>query len=115
MKENRKSERLPLTALAEVELPNGKSVPTYVSNISREGLGIYFREPLEAGTDLNIKLFYWASTGQMKSSQVDGRVKWSKTGFFALGVALNKLNPKEHDDLLEWLEQAEDREGRRMN
>jgi hypothetical protein len=115
MKENRKSERFPLTALAEVELPNGKSVPTYISNISRGGLGIYFREPLKAGTDLNIKLFYWASSGQMKSSKVDGRVKWSKPGFFALGIALNELNTKEHDDLLEWIDQAEGHEGRRLN
>jgi hypothetical protein len=115
MKENRKSERFPLTALAEVELPNGKNVPTYVSNISREGLGIYFREPLKEGTDLNIKLFYWAPTGQMKASKVEGRVRWSKTGFFALGISLNELNRQEHQDLLDWIDQAEEQEGRRVN
>ena len=107
MDEHRKSKRLALTALAEVTLPNGKNVPTYVSNISREGLGIYFKEPLKAGTDLNIKLFYRNNSGHMKFNMVKGQVKWAFNGFYALGIGLDKLNAKDHGELLDLIDQAE--------
>ena len=115
MSENRKSRRYALTALAEVTLPSGKTVPTYVSNISREGLGIYFRQPLDSGTNLGIKLFYRDMGGQMKSKAIDGEVKWAFNGFYALGVSLKGINDKENADLAEFIDSVEEREGQNPN
>jgi hypothetical protein len=107
MDNKRRSARIAITALAEATLPDGRNLSTYVANISREGLGIYFKGPLETGTEITITLTYHDETGKKKSKTVDGQVKWAYNGFHAVGVALKGLNEKEHGDLLKYIELVE--------
>ena len=103
MAEMRRSPRIPITALVEASLPDGRTITTYVANLSREGIGIYFNEPLAEGTEVSIKLSYCDKSGQKKSKNIGGRVKWAYNGFCAAGLALQGLNEKEHGDLLEYI------------
>ena len=107
MANKRKSARVAITALAEATLPDGRNLSTYVANISRDGMGIYFKGPLDSGTEISITLTYHDETGRKKTQRVDGQVKWAYNGFHAVGVAFKGLNEKEHGDLLNYIEMVE--------
>lgn len=109
MAEKRRSPRIAITALAEVTLPDGHRLSSYVANMSREGLGVYFQKPLEAGTELTVQLTYRDSNGKLRTEEVGGQVKWAYNGFYAIGIALKGLNEKEHGDLLRYIESVEER------
>ena len=101
MVDKRRSGRVAITALAETNLPDGRTLLAYVANMNREGVSIYFREHLEAGTEISITLSYDDESGKRESTKVGGQVKWSYNGFFAVGIAFKGLNEKEHGDLLQ--------------
>jgi PilZ domain len=109
MANQRKSERIAITAMAEVTLPDGRNLSTYVANVSREGVGIYFKEPLPAGTDLNIKITFRDESGATRSETLDGEVKWAYNGFYAVGVMLKGLDLKLHKDLIKYIDEVEQR------
>lgn len=111
MADKRESTRVAITALAEVNLPDGSSLTTYVANMSRQGIGLYLQKPLEEGTAISIKLNYRDTTGKIRTKQVRGRVKWAYNGFFATGISLEGINEKEHGDLLRYIESVEERDG----
>ena len=109
MADKRKSTRVAITALAEVNLPDGSSLTTYVANMSRQGIGLYLQKPLEAGTALSIKLNYRDGGGKIKIKQLNGQVKWAYDGFYAIGISIEGLNEKENEDLLQYIESVEER------
>jgi hypothetical protein len=110
MAEKRRSKRIAITAVAEASFPDGKTLTAYVANLSREGIGIYFKEPLVPGTELTLKLSYHDEQGALKSKDLGGEVKWSYNGFYAVGIGLKGLNDKEHGDLLEYIRSVEERD-----
>ena len=107
MSEKRKNKRIAVKGLAQINLPDGRSYATYVANLSRGGMGIFSKEPLEEGAQLMIKLFYEDRAGKMKTQEVEGQVKWMNDGFFAHGIAIEALNQPEHKDLLAYIESEE--------
>ena len=108
MVQKRRTPRVAITAMAEATLPDGRCLATYVANISREGLGIYFQGPLPTGSDISISLTYHDEIGKKRIQKVDGQVKWAYNGFYAVGVALKGLNEKEHGDLLRYIKLLEE-------
>jgi hypothetical protein len=110
MPEKRRSKRIAITAVAEASMPDGKTLTAYVANMSREGIGIYFKEPLAPGTELSIKLSYHNEQGELKSKKLGGEVKWSYNGFYAVGIGLKGMTEKEHGDLLEYIRAVEERD-----
>lgn len=109
MAEKRRSPRVAVTALAEVTLPDGNTLSSYVANMSRQGIGLYFQKPLATGTELTIKLTYRDEGGKLKAKEVSGQVKWAYDGFYAVGIALTGLDEKEHGELLQYIESVEER------
>ena len=109
MTEKRRAPRVAITALAEVILPDGNRLSSYVANLSRQGIGLYFQKPLETGTELTIKLTYRDDVGKLRTKEVVGEVKWAYNGFYAIGIALKGLSEKEHGDLLQYIESVEER------
>ena len=103
MPRKRKSTRVAVTALAEITFPSGETLSTYVANMSLEGLGLYVKKPIDAGTEIAVKLTYHDESGALKTKTVKGQVKWAYNGFYALGVALQGMDLKEHDDLLQYI------------
>ena len=107
MARKQRSARLAIMALVELTLPDGRNIFAYVANMSRGGMGIYLQEPLEAGTEVSIKLTYQDKAGKKKSKIVSGQLKWTYPGFYTAGIALRELNKKEHGDLLKYFESLE--------
>ena len=110
MAEKRKTNRVAITALAEMTLPDGDVITSYVANMSRRGIGLYLQKTIDPETQVRVKIMYRIDNGKTKTKEINGRVKWAYPGFFATGISLEGLNEKEHADLLQYIDSVEERD-----
>ena len=109
-KERRKGKRIVITCVAEVtSLSTHQFIEGYVTNISREGLGLMARNNLEKEEDVMIKLSFFALDGVEEVENVRGKVKrvQSIADVYSIGIQFKSLVQKEPSKIFTYIDAAE--------
>jgi hypothetical protein len=105
--DKRKRIRVSMVAAAVVK-PNmlDSQIEAYMINLSYGGAGIYVKVPLDGRVQLVISLRI--GMGKPVAESVWGNVIWKRPvgSKYAVGIAFEGLNPKDHQMLLSFLDRA---------
>ncbi len=104
--DHRKKKRITMVAAAVVRpklLEQG--IEAYIINISYGGVGLYVKEAFEGRVQVTLSLS--VGSGKRVSESVWGEVSWKKpVGVsYAIGIAFEDLNMKDHPNLLAFLDE----------
>lgn len=110
MEERRAETRHPFHQRVEViHTPSKQSFDLLRGNIGFGGTGGFTPNLLEAGSEVNILIYFSQRSGEVVAEAVSGKIIWShKDGNFkAMGLAFGALTRKEQPLLLSYLQYAD--------
>ena len=106
MQEKRKSERIGFNLKIALAQKGGGVIEMLRSNIGWGGLGGYTRDPVEAGKEVSIEVFFEQRTGEVISEKLSGKIVWTRRdgNFNAFGIAFSEVNRALHPRLFSYLQ-----------
>jgi len=110
VKERRKGKRIVITCVAEVtSVSSHRFIEGYVTNISRDGLGLMAKNNLEKEEDVVIKLSFFALDGVEEVENVRGKVKRVQpiANVYSIGIQFISLVQKEPSKIFSYIDAAE--------
>lgn len=116
MDEWRTKKRFPLTAWVDVTVKeSGAMRRGYVTNISREGVGLYYLGTIGPGTSVDLTMHMLGPTGTEIIETVQGRVMWEDHwgGITIMGIKFDEPLGSGTPIIVERLTRAERMEGDR--
>jgi DNA-binding CsgD family transcriptional regulator len=106
--------RYPMTAWVDLTVPStGTTRRGYVTNISREGVGLYYLGTVGAGTEVNLMLHMLGPTGSEIIEEVMGQVVWEDHwgGITIMGIRFSAPLGTNTPTIVDRLSRAERTEG----
>ena len=79
MEDRRRNRRIRMVSHLEVMFnDNGSWINAFTTNVSKEGLGFCTGKEVEAGRNVEIKIYFDQSSNKQVSEMIPGKIKWVK-------------------------------------
>lgn len=106
MQEKRKSERIGFNLKVALLQEGGGAIEMLRPSIGWGGIGGYTRDPVEAGKEVSIEVFFEQRSGEMISEKLLGKILWTRRdgNFNAFGISFSEVNRASHPRLLSYLQ-----------
>ena len=117
MGNRRRHRRVTFLKEMEISCHDKKTVKALAVNISRSGLVVYCKQPLEPGKEISLNLPFVDEYNVDRTEAIIGDICWIKPleDFYATGIQFRLLNEHDHFMLLAYLNYAEWFEKPRIN
>jgi ACT domain-containing protein len=109
MNDRRKAKRVVITAVAEVNDPEGNSIlEGYVANISTTGISVFMKQPLKVDSKVEIKMSFYTTDGIKDVGQIAGKIKRVEpiSKVYNIGIEFDGLHPVKDRELIVYLNAA---------